>query len=309
MTIQTETAFRRSLNPQALDWVAATIGPGARVVRRRRLFGGVSSDVHAVDVVDRDGHRHRTVLKWFPRPGPEPADPWVRREVEVLTMVGAADVPSPEVLGMDPAGEHTEGVSALLMSRVPGRVHLTPRDPENWLRQTAVMLARIHALDVPMPDFDRWRDHMADKDVPCDATDPAIWHGAVHALRRGESPFVPTVIHRDYQHYNLLWTRDRLTGVVDWASGCLGPPDVDVGHCRLNLAVLMGAEAAERFREMYEAESGRTVDPWWDLFELMIYDDTWPRFIPVQVAGRADVDTAGMTGRVQELIALVLRRL
>jgi hypothetical protein len=32
-------------------------------------------------------------------------------------------------------------------------------------------------------------------------------------------------------------------------------------------------------------------------------------FIPVQVAGRAPVDAAGMTGRVEDLIASALRRL
>ncbi|MCW2936210.1 MAG: hypothetical protein JWM19_7172 [Actinomycetia bacterium] len=63
----------------------------------------------------------------------------------------------------------------------------------------------------------------------------------------------------------LLWRRGRLTGVVDWATSCTGPADFDVGHCRLNLAVLFGADWAERLRLAYEAEAGRAVDPWWDL--------------------------------------------
>jgi aminoglycoside phosphotransferase (APT) family kinase protein len=75
-------------------------------------------------------------------------------------------------------------------------------------------------------------------------------------------------IHRDFQHFNFLWTRRRLTGVVDWGAASIGPPGVDLGHCRLNLAVLFSADWAEQLRLAYEAETGRSVDPWWDLHAL-----------------------------------------
>jgi hypothetical protein len=96
--------------------------------------------------------------------------------------------------------------------------------------------------------------------------------------------------------------------VVDWATSCAGPADFDAGHCRLNLAALFGADRAERFRLAYEAEAGRALDPWWDLYAMTAYSDQWPRFIPVQVAGRAPVDTAGMTSRVEDLLAATLSR-
>ena len=101
----------------------------------------------------------------------------------------------------------------------------------------------------------------------------------------------------------------RLTGVVDWVSAAAGPPDLDAGHCRLNLAVLFGADWAERFRLAYEARVGRRIDPWWDLYALASYNDSWRRFIPVQVDGHIRVDAAGMTGRVEELLQATLRRL
>ena len=97
--------------------------------------------------------------------------------------------------------------------------------------------------------------------------------------------------------------------MVDWATSCTGPADFDIGHCRLNLAVLFGADWAERLRLAYEAEAGRAIDPWWDLYAVTAYSDKWPRFIPVQVAGRAPVDTAGMTSRVEDLLEAVLGRL
>jgi hypothetical protein len=97
--------------------------------------------------------------------------------------------------------------------------------------------------------------------------------------------------------------------VVDWEGASSGPPDFDAGHCRLNLAVLFSADWAERFRYAYEARAGRRVDPWWDLYALASYNDSWQWFIPVQVDGRAQVDVAGMTGRVEELVQATLRRL
>jgi hypothetical protein len=90
---------------------------------------------------------------------------------------------------------------------------------------------------------------------------------------------------------------------------CTGPADFDAGHCRLNLAVLFGADWAERLRLAYEAEAGRAIDPWWDLYALTAYSDEWRRFIPVQIAGRASVDTAGMTSRVEDLLEATLGRL
>jgi hypothetical protein len=119
----------------------------------------------------------------------------------------------------------------------------------------------------------------------------------------------PCFIHRDFQHFNLLWAGGRLTGVVDWSVASSGPPEVDVGHCRLNLAVLFSPDWAERFRLAYEAETGRRTDPWWDLLALAAYRDSWRRFIPIQVGGRVQVDTGGMTARVEDLIESVLGRL
>ena len=114
--------------------------------------------------------------------------------------------------------------------------------------------------------------------------------------------------HGDYQHFNVLWSRGRLSALVDWSQAGIASPDLDVGHCRLNLAVLYSPEIAERFRRVYESEAGRQVEPWWDIHQLLAYGDDWQTFIPVQVAGRAPVDVRGMTGRVEKLLVMALAR-
>lgn len=199
------------------------------------------------------------------------------------------------------------------MTRIAGRVHLTPRDPESWLGQMAGLLPRIHAAAIDAPAYDRrpvasWIG-AAELQPPPWASRPDVWQRAISATAGEPAPFNPCFIHSDYQHFNLLWFRERLTGIVDWVFASAGPPDADVGHCRLNLALLFSADWAERFRLAYESEAGRKVDPWWDLAELLDYSPEWQSFIPIQVGHHASVDVAGMTGRVEDLIEATLKRL
>lgn len=265
-----------------LAWVAAAVGRGARVRGGRRLIGGVTSSLHVLTVEDRRGERHRVVLRRYVR-RPEEAAADVRHEAEILTSLWDSGLPVPRLLAADPEGEHTGGVPTLLMTRVTGHVHLTPRDPDEWLRQMAAVLPRIHALAVDARPYKPWID-AARLDVPAWSALPDMWRRAIEAVRNAPSSET-CFIHRDFQHFNLLWSRERLTGIVDWADASNGPPDIDVGHCRLNLAVLFSAEWAERFRAAYEAETGRRVDPHWDLTALMAYGPSWATFIPKQVGG------------------------
>jgi aminoglycoside phosphotransferase (APT) family kinase protein len=115
--------------------------------------------------------------------------------------------------------------------------------------------------------------------------------------------------HSDYQHFNMLWSGGRMTGVVDWVYAGPGHPHGDVAHCRLNLAILFSIEVAERFREIYEAESGNRVDPVRDLRGLIQYDQGWKKFIPMQVAGRTAVDAAGMDDRIEGLMERIVARI
>lgn len=293
--------------PAALDWVRTVLPSGARVVRAEPLKGGLTSVVHALTV--EHGGRTRDVVLRRIRTDAEWAE-WsagaVAKEVRVLQSLESHTIPAPRVLGAtdDPA----HGGPALLLTRVPGVPSLMPADREAWLRQMARMLHRIHALPVQAPPFTSWLD-VATRRPPHDAQRAMLWEEAHAAMSAPRAAPEACFLHRDYQHFNLLWTGSALTGVVDWVEACMGPPEVDVGHCRLNLAVLFSAEVAEQFREMYEAEAGTSLDPWWDLQSLLAYGSSWRDFIPLQVAGLAPVDTEHMTERVEAVIDGVLRRL
>jgi len=227
-------------------------------------------------------------------------------ETAVLTKLDRSDIPAPRLIGS--TTDAAVGGPAVLMTRLPGEVHLTPRDRERWLRQMAQMLTRIHALAIDGKPFESWLDH-SQLSPPLDASRADVWREAIALVAEERAPTRTSFLHRDYQHFNMLWSRERLTGVVDWIEACVGPPEVDVGHCRLNLTVLFSADMADRFLAMYEAESGHRVDAWWDIHALLSFGPSWKEFLPIQIDGRAPLDVAGMTGRMEMVLERALRRL
>ena len=290
-----------------LTWVEQTLGSGVQVVGSKRLTGGLTSIVHQL-TVERNGRRELYALRWWV-PDSE-WQHWIARavplETAVLTKLDRSDIPAPRLIGS--TTDAAVGGPAVLMTRLPGEVHLTPRDRERWLRQMAQMLTRIHALAIDGKPFESWLDH-SQLSPPLDASRADVWREAIALVAEERAPTRTSFLHRDYQHFNMLWSRERLTGVVDWIEACVGPPEVDVGHCRLNLTVLFSADMADRFLAMYEAESGHRVDSWWDIHALLSFGPSWKEFLPIQIDGRAPLDVAGMTGRMEMVLERALRRL
>lgn len=280
----------------ALDWVHTVTGK--RVTGVRRLRGGLTSDVRAVTLVGGETLVLRAYTNW----GREAAEA-VENEAATLKRLEQTDLPVPRFVAARPDSD----VPLLLMTRVPGKVWLTPTDPDAWLLQMARTLVAIHATPTTDSPPDRAPIDPANLSVPEWTKRPQLWKRAIEVLSTPPAAFTPVFIHSDYQHFNMLWSRGRLTGVLDWPFARTDHPDIDVAHCRLNLAVLFSIEMAERFRELYEVESGRRVDPWWDLRGLGGYGQDWKQFIPIQVAGRAVVDAAGMDDRIEGVMERILR--
>lgn len=229
------------------------------------------------------------------------------RESRVLQLLEPTEVSAPRLLAVSD-GSQTDGSAAVLMSRVPGHIDLSPSDPTSWVRQMAAMLTVIQALPFDFPVYEPSPRPEWDA-VPFWAATPGLWRDVLDVLQSPPPETPPCFTHADFQHFNVLWSRHRLSGVVDWVHPVVSSPDLDVGHCRLNLTILYGMDLAEQFRHAYEAEAGRRTEPWWDLHRLAGYSPHWQQFIPVQVAGRVSVDTAGMTGRVEQAMASALSRL
>ena len=261
---------------QAMRWVSEAIGPGGRVVSVRRLRLGGWHVNHALNVVDADGRTHRLVLRRWARPGWERDDPdyTAERENRVLEVLRSSQVPAPAVVAADPAGERC-GVPALLLTRLPGQ---PPRaadiDVDSFCRQLAKTLALLHdlgrACEYRVEPYRLYYDREHAR-LPRWMPASTVWMNAIAAVRQSPAPTSMTLIHRDYHPENTLWSRGRLTGVVDWTQASWGPPGLDLGHMRWNLVLDHGQRAADRFLAYYRATTATTSDdqPYWDLVSLL----------------------------------------
>jgi len=195
-----------------------------------------------------------------------------RREASILELLQGSGIPAPEVVALDPDAE-TCDVPALLMTRLPGRLDLTPKDMQGWLGQMAAALPRIHGLPADN-SIGPYRPYSDPKtvDVPRWSRRQRAWR-TVLDLARGPRPRARRCfIHRDYHPANILWSRGKLSGIIDWINASNGPLEMDVAHCRLNLAGLYGLAVADRFLAAYQSLLGRTAadfHPYWDAIDLM----------------------------------------
>lgn len=234
----------------------------------RRLRGGVSSAVHAL-TIERDSATKRLVLRRFVRTDWVAREPDIaKREAAALRLLDRRNIPAPRLLAVDEDGS-ASGVPSLLMTRLPGRTVLAPADEDSWLRQMADLLPPIHAIQPTVGDmpwtFAPYND-VASLKAPTWTRQPRAWERAL-AVARGPAPQAGRhLIHRDHHPANILWSRGRISGIVDWVNACRGPAGADIGHCRRNLALSHGVAVADRFLS-YCLEWAE-YDPYWDIIAL-----------------------------------------
>jgi aminoglycoside phosphotransferase (APT) family kinase protein len=268
LTPEDQRLLRGPPPARALRWCAAAAGRGAAVTRVVALAGGTSSAVHAVDVEDARGRPRPLVLRRFVRADWLARQPDVARwEAAALALLGPTTVPAPELVACDPDGA-AAGAPAVLMTRLEGEVRWRPDDLDGFLRALAGLLPAIHAVAPPagglLPPYAPYALGAARQ--PSWTRRPGVWRRAFAAFQ-GEPPACERrFVHRDFHPGNVLWTGDAVSGIVDWVVASIGSPGADVGHCRVNLARVLGIGAAERFRALHRDASGRDVyHPYWDI--------------------------------------------
>ena len=230
---------------------------GAAVQEIRELAGGTHAYTYLIRTA---GPEQEFILREFP-----PGDDAARDEVRVLTALDGFDGLAPRLLAKGGGGNPSEG-SWLLISRLPGAADIIPGQPATWAAQLGEALARVHAT--PM--------HRLTGFV-------SVFHRSRALLRRsadrrqawsrliGASYQRPAVLtHFDYWSGNTVWDGGRITGVVDWSGGCLGPRGFDVGWCRWDLCLLYGEDIADKFLGSYQKAS-KSAPPdilLWDLWAV-----------------------------------------
>jgi aminoglycoside phosphotransferase (APT) family kinase protein len=282
---------RRTPPPPArtLLWVTETLGAGSRIASMRRLTPGGWHANHALTVIDGSGRAQRLVLRRWARPEWAVEDPdfTAAREAAVLELLADSPVPAPRLVAADPEGAVCD-VPTLLISRLPGRPPGIPADMDHFLLQLVQALERIHVAGERargrIPGYRTYHDLHSVAPPPWSGR-PELWECALEHAAAEPPPGPHSFIHRDYHPENTLWSRGRMTGVIDWTSASWGPRAVDAAHMRWNLAITYGLDAADRFLRLHRSLAAGAVGDqrYWDLVTVLdlvgdMDADDWPAF-------------------------------
>lgn len=274
------------------SWIEKKIGAPVQSVKR--LPGSTSSTLYEVEMAETTiVVRQIDNAEWLME---EPD--LIQHEAASLEKMATSGLFAPTLLALDETGEKS-GLPSVLMTKVEGKVELLPADFEAWVDGLAKVLSDIHRIEVG--DFPwKYEPYTKREDVqmPEWTNKLDVWQVAFERLQGTQPTFRETFIHRDFHPANVLWLDGKVSGVVDWPNACRGPAGIDVGHCRVNLALLYSVEVADLFLQAYVKYAGDsfTYDSYWDIVSVFDFLDG----PPTVYSGWAAFGVTGLTDAMME---------
>lgn len=268
------------LTAAARRWVEDVTG--TPLTGAQPMPGATSSDVFGLTFVDGRELvlRLHTKAEWLA------AEPDIAaREAIALQALNGSDVVAPSLVAVDVDGGIC-GRPAVLMTRLRGRAELTDASPAR-LRALAAALRPLHRMSAP-PELPLYRRYVSPEEraIPVWTTSPDTWRAAFDICDVAAPAGASALIHRDYHPGNVLIDGGVVSGIVDWPNACAGPPEIDVAHCRVNLAMTHGLAAADAFAAEAATDSQRQA--FWDVVDCVDLLDDPLEAVGDLVHGRLD---------------------
>lgn len=245
------------------DAVAQRIAPGGRLRRFWPLEGGVSATMHGLEISVSGGAIRRVVSRrhgaadWKPL-----AEDVTATEFALLETLHRLGFPVPEPCFLDTSGELFP-TPCFVMELIEGSTTVKPAVVPEAMRQMALFLARLHALDLQssqLPSLPHLEDPLEGLKNYLPSTE--VGDRVRAALADGElsSPVDQTttglsLLHGDFWPGNVLWQHDRLAAVLDWEDATIGDPLSDLACCRVELLCKYDEAAMKAFTEHYCAHT------------------------------------------------------
>lgn len=281
---------RRPLTVDEAGRLAAAIDPGARVVASEPLLGGIDWGTYTLEL-DGPSGRRSYVVRRHDGTDDRPARA-ARRLWDALVALEGVDLPIPRPVLFDDGA--SSGAPSVVMTRCDGELRPPPAEPSAWIHEVARTLVRIQ--EVPL-------DRVGGSIRPCGSApadlagergrtppqDAATWATALSALEDASGGLEGgdlVLRHADYYCGNVLWTGERITGIVDWSEACIGPAAADLAYARLDMHLALGRNAAHELLRRYADRRGAPRDlPYWDLRMTL----PAMRWLPEWVRGYAEI--------------------
>jgi aminoglycoside phosphotransferase (APT) family kinase protein len=252
------TASEVRYTPSVADWLREQLG--LPVAAGRALSGATTAEV---TTFESSGHGY--VLKLFNRAFfvEEQPDRAIH-EASVLDVLVAVDLPTPRLVAFDGDGAQC-GFPAVLMTRVPGERGVGVQHAAGLVE----IAARLHGVPAALPwEFSRY-NHGLEVRPPRWATDANLWNDVIGVVASDPPLDGWGFIHRDFNSTNFLTSGDRISGVVDWLSGCRGPLAIDAARLRLDLAMDGEPAVAAAVTAAFRRSEHDVIDPFWDLVDAV----------------------------------------
>jgi aminoglycoside phosphotransferase len=279
----------QSTNRNGLVELVRELTPGGRLVRTRRLRGGVGARMHVLDIERADGTRIKVSLRRFIPEHRFAAPDHVAHEYRTLQLVQEVGIPAPRPLLPDADGR-LFGVPAIVMSYLPGRAVHEPQLLGSWADELASILLRVHEVTPHNADLsslhvflqDGMREEIARRAE--ETHEAGTLAREVHATLADGLDCIAwpeaTLVHDDYWPGNVIFRSGHAVGIVDWSNAEVGDPRADVSECRIALALWPGGDAPDVFSDAYRMRSPQPVEDIWyfDLFRglrALLYHEKW----------------------------------
>lgn len=267
MTEDEHRSFLRSRPPrEGLRGLVEHLEPGSSIAGVHRLKGGLDASTHRVELVTRAGGRTRIVVRrfdasaqWF-----DPAT--VEREKETLDSLVATAVPAPEVLALDMAGAWL-GVPTMVVTCLEGRPAPAPRWVE-WSPRLVEAMALVHEVEPVVegpPGLNPWLTGVPPRSIADDLWFERTWPLIIESRDQLAASGGDALVHNDLHPGNTLWSRRRVSGIVDWGAAGRGYPAYDRAYLRLDVSICIGLDAGDGFAAAAHALGQPLDHPAWDL--------------------------------------------
>lgn len=223
--------------------------PGAELESTQRLTGGVSADVHRLDLKFADGRTTSVVLRAH---GARHSGHSAELEYQLLQALYSGGLPVPEPLLVDASGSLLPD-AFLVIAFVEGSSTIPAGQELQYIDKMADELAKVHASSTSnLPSLPARNDPLPEvfEYLP----EGAEWED-LHAHLRA-CPYTtymgsPKLLHGDFWPENLLWEQGAVTAILDWEDAAIGDPLSDVAAARVELRYKFGKAAMQRFTEAY----------------------------------------------------------
>jgi aminoglycoside phosphotransferase (APT) family kinase protein len=229
--------------------IVSRLFPGASLNAAVRLTGGVSADVHRLDLNLADGNTTSLVLRVH---GASHSGHPAELEYQLMQALHRGGVPVPEPLLVDVSSDLLAD-PFLILGFVEGTSAIPPAQEDQYLDTMAEVLTMIHRLPTAeLPALPARIDPLPE--VLDYLPEGAEWEALRGHLRSlGDTAYagLPKLLHGDFWPENLLWQNGAVAAILDWEDAALGDPLSDVACCRVELRYRFGKASMDRFTQAY----------------------------------------------------------